>query len=97
MFGKKAPAVVHFDWLKPCHLGTRFPQQTSNAKTVEEEITISTQPSNVFELEIVEADNDDVPTDASLMTMLPHMMTNFKPHHLDDHQELGNNQNTYQW
>ena len=28
LFGKKVPAVVCFDRLKPCHPGTRFPQQT---------------------------------------------------------------------
>ena len=65
LFGKKAPVVVHFDRLKPCQPGTRFPQQASNAETPEEETTISMQPSNVFELEIVEADDDDVPANAN--------------------------------
>ena len=65
LFGKKAPAVVHFDRVKPYHPGTRFLQQASKyAETAEKETTVSTQPSNVFELEIVEADDDDVPANA---------------------------------
>lgn len=41
VYGKKAPTVVHFDRLKPCHLGTRFSSQANNAdnRVSDEEIT----------------------------------------------------------
>ena len=61
VYGKRAPSVVHFDRLKPCHPGTRFSPQASsrNNGTSNEETSTHIHPTNVFEMEIVEADNED--------------------------------------
>ena len=60
VYGKKMPSVVHFDRLKLCQPGTRFPQhgdgsdnEISQGNSLQQE-----QPTNIFDLELVHSDDD---------------------------------------
>ena len=58
VYGKKAPLVVHFDRLKRCHPGTRFIPRIDR-KDSHNEASNEHTSTNVFEMEIVEADYDE--------------------------------------